>query len=113
MMDLAPGGAAMRDVRIESDLKTKLGNLADEIALKDEHGEVVAYVVPPGHRKLLYDLVARLFDDGENPDVAEQLRAGRFKTAEQVLAMLRGMDSPATTASSLSASFGSKRRRMS
>jgi hypothetical protein len=82
----------MRKITLDDDLRAKLGDLNDEIALCDAAGNVVACVVPPGHREMLYDLAAALFDD-EELERAEREEGG--KTTAEVLAHLRSLDTPA------------------
>jgi hypothetical protein len=79
----------MRKVSIDDDLKAKLGDLADEIALCDANGDVVACVMPPGHREMLYRLAADLFSD-EELEQAEQEEGGM--TTAQILAHLESLD---------------------
>jgi predicted transcriptional regulator len=82
----------MRKITLNDDLKAKLGDLNDEIALCDAAGNVVACVVPPGHREVLHDMAAALFDDAEPVDGLRQYKAGRFKTTAEVLAHLRSLE---------------------
>ena len=49
----------MRKITLDADLAAKLGDLTGEIALCDAAGNVVACVVPPGHREMLYRLAGR------------------------------------------------------
>ena len=82
----------MRNIRLDDDLKTKLGELDGEINLCDAAGTVVACVVPPGHREMLYRLAADLFSD-EELERAEQEDGGM--TTAEVLAHLETLDSQA------------------
>jgi hypothetical protein len=79
----------MRKITLDDDLKAKLGDLADEIALCDAAGNVVACVVPPGHREMLYSLAGDLFSD-EELERAEQEDGGM--TTAEVLAHLETLN---------------------
>jgi hypothetical protein len=81
----------MRTITLDADLTAKLGDLKDEIALVDTAGNIVACVVPPGHREMLYDMASALFDD-EELNRAEREEGG--KTTAEVLAHLRSLDDP-------------------
>ena len=82
----------MRKLTLDDDLKARLGDLNDEIALCDADGNVVACVVPPGHREMLYVMAAALFDDAEPVDGLQEYKAGRFKTTAEVLARLKSLE---------------------
>lgn len=85
----------MRKLTLDADLRTKLGDLTGEIALCDEAGQPVAYVVAPRYREMLYDLVADMFDDEEiEARRQDYLKNGGGKTSEQVLARLRSLEQP-------------------
>jgi predicted transcriptional regulator len=82
----------MRKITLDDDLLAKLGDLADEIALCDVAGNVVACVVPPGHREMLYDMAAALFADAKPVDGLREYKEGRFKTTAEVLARLKSLE---------------------
>jgi hypothetical protein len=82
----------MRKITLDADLAAKLGDLTGEIALCDAAGNVVACVVPPGHREMLYDMAAALFDDADPVDAVGEYKAGRCKTTAEVLAHLRELE---------------------
>ncbi len=82
----------MRKITLDDDLKTKLGDLNDEIALCDAAGKIVACVVPPGHREMLYRMAADLFDDEEAEQARREYREGGGKTTAEVLAHLAELE---------------------
>jgi hypothetical protein len=85
----------MRKITLDADLRAKLGELTGEIALCDESGQPVAYVVEPQFREMLYDLVADMFDDEEiEARRQDYLKNGGGKTPEQVLARLKSLEQP-------------------
>ena len=82
----------MWTIALDDDLKAKLGDLTDEIALCDSTGTVIACVVPSGHREMLYDLIAGLFADAEPVDGLREYKEGRCKTTAEVLARLKNLE---------------------
>jgi predicted transcriptional regulator len=85
----------MRTITLDDDLRAKLGDLTDEIALCDATGNVVACVVPPGHRDMLYRLAAARFEDAEPVDGLREYKAGRCKTTAEVLTHLHSLEAMA------------------
>jgi hypothetical protein len=85
----------MRKITLDADLRAKLGELTGEIALCDESGQPLAYVVEPQFREMLYDLVADMFDD-HAVEAARQdyAKNGGGKTFEQVMARLKSLEQP-------------------
>jgi hypothetical protein len=70
-----------------------------EIALTDASGKVVAVVVPPGHREMLYDMVNAMFegDPGvtlSSEEVRRAIREGRVSTTAEVLDAIKKLDAP-------------------
>jgi hypothetical protein len=70
-----------------------------EIALTDASGQVVAVVVPPGHREMLYDMVNALFENDpgvklSSEEVRRAIREGRVATTAEVLDGLKKLDAP-------------------
>jgi len=70
-----------------------------EIALTDASGNVVAVVVPPGHRETLYDMLHALFegDTGlklSSEEVRRAIREGRVSTTAEVLEAIQKPDAP-------------------
>ena len=83
----------MREVPLDDDLRAKLGDdLSDEIALRDKNGQVVAYVVSPDHREMLYRLAANLIDDHKIEAARQEYRERGGKTTAEVLAGLAELD---------------------
>ena len=81
----------MRTVQLDDLMRAKLGDLEDEIALVDANGQIVACVVPPGHREMLYRLAANLFAGDEPVDGLQAYREGRCRTTAEVLARLSAL----------------------
>jgi hypothetical protein len=83
----------MRKITLDAELRAKLGELTGEIALCDESGRPVAYVVEPRYREMLYDLVSDLFDDEEiERRRQDYLKNGGGRTPEQVRARLKSLE---------------------
>lgn len=82
----------MRQVPLDDDLRAKLGDLEDEIALIDADGRVLAYVMRPDEREMMYDMAAALLDDAEPVDALREYKAGRFKTSAEVFARLKSLE---------------------
>lgn len=82
----------MRKITLDDDLRAKLGDLSDEIALCDADGNVLACVVPPDHREMMYDLATALFHDAEPVDGLRAYKDGRCKTTAEVLARLKSLE---------------------
>jgi hypothetical protein len=77
-------------------LKDHVADLLGEIALTDADGRVVAYVISPDQREMMYRLAAELMGDPESVDGLKAYKEGRGKTTAEVLARLRSLDAPET-----------------
>ncbi len=82
----------MRKITLDDDLRAKLGDMSEEVALCDAAGNVVAYIMTPGHREALYSLASDLFTD-EELERAEREEGGM--TTAQVLEHLKSLDATA------------------
>jgi thymidine kinase len=85
---------SMRTITFDDDLRSKLGDLSGEIALRDADGRVIAYVMAPQYREMMYDMAAALFNDAEPVDSMKAYREGRCVTTAEVLARLRRLEQP-------------------
>lgn len=81
----------MRDITLDKDSLMKLGDLSAEVALRDANGKLVAYVVPPGHREMLYRLAANLFTDDEIEGARQEYLERGGKSLAEVLAHLEAL----------------------
>jgi hypothetical protein len=84
----------MRQITLDDDLRAKLGDLSDEIALCDADGRVVAYVMAPQYREAMYDMAANLVSDEELRAASREYAEKGGLTTAQVLAHLQSLDHP-------------------
>ncbi len=84
----------MRQLPLPDALKDHVADLLDEIALTDADGRIVAFVISPDQREMMYRLAADLFADEPPVDTLKEYKEGRCKTTAEVLARLRSLDAP-------------------
>jgi len=84
----------MRKITLDDDLRAKLGDLSGEVAVCDAAGNVVAYLVPPDQREMMYDMAAALVSDEELAAASREYAEKGGLTTADVLAHLKGLDRP-------------------
>ena len=82
----------MRKITLDHDLRAKLGDLSGEVALCDADGNIVAFIMPPGHRDMMYRMAANLFDDEELEAARREYAEHGGKTTAEVLAHLAELE---------------------
>ncbi|MBX9583342.1 MAG: hypothetical protein K2X87_23825 [Gemmataceae bacterium] len=76
-------------VTIDAELRAKLGGLEDKLTLRDEAGQVVGHVVPPGLYEAMLDAFAGPpMTPEQRAAMWEEVRSGKALTTAQVIARL-------------------------
>jgi hypothetical protein len=86
----------MRQLPLPDALKDHVSDLLDELALTDADGRIVAFVISPDQREMMYRLAFDLFADEPPVDALKAYKEGRYKTTAEVLARLRSLGAPET-----------------
>jgi|SRR5689334_9429357 hypothetical protein len=81
----------MRQLPLPDALKDHVADLLDEIALTDADGRVVAFVISPDQREMMYRLAFDLFPEEPTVDALKAYKEGRCKTTAEVLARLHSL----------------------
>lgn len=80
----------MKWLTIDAEVKAKLGGLGEELALADEMGNPVGYVLPPEvYDRLMDASVFRPTTPEERQAILEQVRAGRVYTTAEAIEYVR------------------------